>query len=71
MSDIGAYERMCGIHISLGAKHAIYNKPGLKRKEGKYHVDMFVDVTRVTVDGAILFTNDPSSREGRDGGYVE
>lgn len=62
VSDIGSYERMCGIHLSLGAKHTIYNKPGLKRKEGKYHVDMFVDVTQVTVDGAILFAQ---------GGYVE
>lgn len=26
VSDIGTYERMCGIHLSLGAKHGVYKK---------------------------------------------
>jgi hypothetical protein len=39
--DIGTYERMCGIHLSLGAKHGIYGKPNFKRGDGKYHVDVF------------------------------
>ena len=30
VDDIGTYERMCGIHLSLGAKHGIYNKPNFK-----------------------------------------
>jgi len=33
VSDIGTYERMCGIHLSLGAKHGSYNKPNFKRKD--------------------------------------
>lgn len=41
VTDIGTYERMCGIHLSLGAKHGSYAKPNLKRGEGKYHVDVF------------------------------
>ncbi|MGL4767699.1 MAG: hypothetical protein ACRCV6_06435 [Formosimonas sp.] len=47
VDDIGTYERMCGIHLSLGAKHGIYGKPGFKRGDGKYHVDVFVDTHRV------------------------
>ena len=31
VSDIGSYERMCGVHLSLGAKHGIYGKPNFKR----------------------------------------
>jgi hypothetical protein len=49
VDDIGTYERMCGIHLSLGAKHGIYAKPGFKRGDGKYHVDIFVDTHRVVL----------------------
>jgi hypothetical protein len=41
VDDIGTYERMCGIHLSLGAKHGVYQKPGFKRKDARYHIDVF------------------------------
>ena len=41
VDDIGTYERMCGIHLSLGAKHGQYQKPQFKRKDARYHVDVF------------------------------
>lgn len=47
--DIGTYERMCGIHLSLGAKHGIYGKPNFKRGDGKYHVDVFAVTEAVTL----------------------
>lgn len=59
VDDIGTYERMCGIHLSLGAKHGVYAKPGFKRKDARYHIDVFVvtdavylDDERVYADGA-------------------
>jgi aminopeptidase len=59
VNDIGTYERMCGIHLSLGAKHGVYTKPGFKRKDARYHIDVFVvtdavylDAERVYADGA-------------------
>jgi hypothetical protein len=59
VDDIGTYERMCGIHLSLGAKHGVYAKPGFKRKDARYHIDVFVvtdavylDEERVYADGA-------------------
>lgn len=59
VDDIGTYERMCGIHLSLGAKHGVYAKPGFKRKDARYHIDVFVvtdavylDAERVYADGA-------------------
>lgn len=39
--DIGTYERMRGIHLSLGSKHGSYAKPHIKRGEGRHHVDVF------------------------------
>ncbi len=54
LSDIGAYERMHGIHLSLGAKHALYTKPGFP-KSGKFHVDVFAAVERVEIDGEKVF----------------
>ncbi len=42
VSDVGMFERMLGIHLSLGGKHAIYAKPGLSRRHSRFHVDVFV-----------------------------
>jgi aminopeptidase len=59
VDDIGTYERMCGIHLSLGAKHGVYPKPGFKRKDARYHIDVFavtdavyLGEERVYADGA-------------------
>jgi hypothetical protein len=63
VDDIGTYERMCGIHLSLGAKHGVYAKPGFKRKDARYHIDVFavtdavwLDDERVYEDGAWTVT---------------
>ena len=50
VDDIGTYERMCGIHLSLGAKHGVYPKPGFKRKDARYHVDVFAVTDAVYLD---------------------
>lgn len=61
VSDIGTYERMCGIHLSLGMKHGIYAKPNIKRGEGKYHIDVFAITESVQFDDDIVY---------RDGAWV-
>jgi hypothetical protein len=48
--DIGSYERMCGIHISLGAKHGVYKKPNFKRGTTWHHVDVFAVTEGVYLD---------------------
>jgi len=55
--DIGTYERMCGIHLSLGAKHAVYKKPNfvLSRNESKHHVDVFAVTHSVSLDGEMVY----------------
>jgi hypothetical protein len=57
VNDITAFERQRGLHLSLGEKHAIYAKPGLHRKKGRYHVDIFVAVTQIFFDDQLVFAD--------------
>ncbi len=57
VDDIGTYERMCGIHLSLGAKHGVYAKPGFKRKDARYHIDVFVVTDAVWLDGERVYAD--------------
>lgn len=57
LTDIGSYERMCGIHLSLGQKHSVYTKEGFPKRSSKYHVDVFADITTVEIDGEVVFEN--------------
>jgi leucyl aminopeptidase (aminopeptidase T) len=61
VDDIGTYERMCGIHLSLGAKHGVYPKPGFKRKDARYHIDVFALTDAVWLDDAQVY---------RDGAWI-
>ncbi len=60
VNDIGTYERMCGIHLSLGAKHGVYQKSGFKRKDARYHVDVFAVTDAVYLDDELVY---------KDGGW--
>jgi hypothetical protein len=55
VSDVGAYERVCGIHLSLGAKHGVFKKPALPAEDARFHVDVFPVTERVTLDGDVVF----------------
>lgn len=55
LSDITAFERQRGLHFSLGEKHGVYKKPGFNPKKTHYHVDIFVDVERIDIDGRPLY----------------
>jgi hypothetical protein len=55
VNDITAFERQKGMHMSLGMKHGIYPKPGFSRKDGRYHVDIFIDMETITADGKPMY----------------
>jgi hypothetical protein len=55
VTDVGSYERVCGVHLSLGAKHAVYPKAGFSRKETKFHVDVFCDLEQVEVGDQVVW----------------
>jgi aminopeptidase len=55
VSDIGTFERMCGIHLSLGAKHGLFTKPQIRRSAAKHHVDVFALTEAVYLDGHSVY----------------
>jgi hypothetical protein len=55
VNDVGAFERVCGVHLSLGARHGAYKKPHLPHREVRYHVDTFVVTSRVWLDERVVF----------------
>jgi hypothetical protein len=55
VDDIGTYERMCGIHLSLGGKHGVYKKSILKRIDIRHHVDIFAVTEYVYLDNNIIY----------------
>jgi len=55
VSDMGTFERMCGLHLSLGAKHGIYAKEGMKRNSGKFHIDVMLDTSTFELDDTVVF----------------
>ncbi len=57
VSDIGTFERMCGVHLSLGAKHLSYNKANINKRTAKHHVDVFVITKTVTLDNEVIYRN--------------
>ncbi len=57
VSDIGTYERMCGIHLSLGAKHGVYSKPNIRRAGARHHVDVFAVTEAVILDDDVVYRN--------------
>jgi leucyl aminopeptidase (aminopeptidase T) len=61
VTDIGSYERVCGVHLSLGAKHSAYNKPQIKKKHAKQHVDVFALMGTISLDGESIY---------RDGSWI-
>mgnify|MGYP001764153344 CR=1 FL=1 len=62
VSDIGTFERMCGVHLSLGAKHGSYNKSVIKRATARHHVDVFAITKSVTLDNEVIY---------RDGAWLD
>jgi len=61
VGDIGAFERVCGVHLSLGTKHGVYKKPNMRKQDSRHHVDVFPVTEHVWLDDQEVF---------KDGGWV-
>jgi aminopeptidase len=57
LGDITAFERILGMHMSLGEKHSVYKKPGIRTNKSKFHVDLFLQIDKVTGDNKTIFEN--------------
>ncbi len=53
--DIGTFERMCGVHLSLGAKHGSYNKPNIRKATARHHVDVFALTESFKLDDEVIY----------------
>lgn len=53
--DIGTFERMCGVHLSLGAKHGSYNKPNIRKAAARHHVDVFAITESFMLDDEVIY----------------
>lgn len=55
VKDITAFERILGIHFSLGEKHTVYKKAGIVADKTRYHVDLFPVIDKVFADEMLIF----------------
>ena len=56
VTDVTAFERQHGVHLSLGEKHSVYPKDSVQRRaHTRFHVDVFVSFDRVEADGGVIF----------------
>lgn len=60
LGDVSSYERLVGVHFSLGMKHGIYQKklyPKYGRKfYQRYHIDVFLDLSEVFIDNIKVYS---------------
>ena len=57
LGDITAFERILGLHLSMGEKHSVYKKEGIIAKKSRFHVDLFLATDKVLSDGKVFFEN--------------
>ncbi len=57
LKDITAFERIYGMHFSLGEKHTVYKKQGISADKTRYHVDLFPVISQVYLDEELIFDN--------------
>jgi aminopeptidase len=55
LGDITAFERILGLHLSMGEKHSVYKKEGIIAKKSRFHVDLFLATDLVTCDKKVIF----------------
>ncbi len=54
VNDITAFERIHGLHLSLGEKHGQYKKPGFSQQKTRFHVDVFPYYDELRIDGKVV-----------------
>ncbi len=58
LTEATSFERVTGLHLSLGMKHGIYQKK-FKGKDiaQRFHVDVYPDVQRIWISDTLVFEN--------------
>lgn len=55
LTDITAFERILGLHLSFGEKHSVYKKVGMTTNKTKFHIDLFPLADSVYADDILIF----------------
>ncbi len=55
LSDVNAFERIAGFHMSLWKKHGIYRKKFHRKITQRFHIDIFSDTDYIEFDGKRIF----------------
>ena len=57
LTEATAFERVAGLHLSLGMKHGVYQKKFKKQKEiqQRYHVDIYPSVKRIWIANKLVY----------------
>ncbi len=57
LTEATAFERVTGLHLSLGMKHGVYQKKFKKQKDiqQRFHVDIFPDVKKIWLNDTLIF----------------
>ena len=55
LSDVSAFERMAGFHMSIGKKHPIYRNKLPKTVTQRYHMDIFADLDQIVIDDEVVY----------------
>ncbi|MFT7184171.1 MAG: aminopeptidase [Oceanicoccus sp.] len=55
LSDVSAFERMAGFHLSIGKKHPMYRKKLNKAVVQRYHIDVFADLEQISIDNEVVY----------------
>ena len=50
LPDITAFERIKGIHLSMGEKHSVYKKDHIVTHKSRFHIDIFIESEIVTFE---------------------
>lgn len=55
VNDVTAFERQTGMHVSMGKKHTVYGKEGISKRKTRFHIDLFVDLEKITCDDTVIW----------------
>ena len=55
IKDITAFERICGMHMSIGQKHSMYKKSKYPSHKARYHIDIFIQADIIKTDKVTIW----------------
>lgn len=58
IKDITAFERVCGMHMSIGQKHSVYKKKDYPAHKARYHIDIFIQADLIQTNKTVIWEDE-------------